>query len=82
MRHLRPQGIFRVRIGQKGQNRQEHLRNRQSRRPLIFQDVQADHTARVDIRVIDLRLEIDFWGLKGIIRREVDGELKDTAGKR
>ena len=81
MGHLGPKGIIRIRIGEQGQNRQQHLRYSQCRRPLVFQNIQTDHTTRIDIRMIDPRVEIDLGGLKGIIAREVDRELKDPAGK-
>ena len=35
-------------------------------------DGQADLALLVDVGVVDLGLEGDLWGLKGVLRREVD----------
>ena len=80
MGHLRPQGIVGIGIGQQGQDGQQNLGNGQSRRPLILENIQADHAGRVHIRMIDLRCKGDLGGLKGIVRREMNIELKDPAG--
>jgi len=57
-------------------------RYRQSRRPLFFQDIQADSTVRVDIAMINSSGKADFRGLEGIVRREVDIQEKYAAGIR
>lgn len=55
------------------------LRNCQSWRPLIPQDVQANGPVRVDVRVVDLGGEADFRRLERIVRRERDGKEEYTA---
>ena len=54
--------------------------NRQSRTPLIPQDVQTDGTVGVDVRVVDLGREGDLGGLEGVVGREGDREEEDAAG--
>jgi len=82
VRHLWPQRIIRIRIRQQRQNGQQHLRNGERRRPLAFENIEADDAARIDIRMIDLRRKRDLRGLKRIIVREVDVDAKEAAGER
>ena len=70
MRHFGPQRVVRIRVRQKRQNGQEHLGNRQGRRPLTLENVQADEPICVDIWMVDFRREIHLGGLKGIVARE------------
>ena len=55
------------------------FRDCQRRAPLVPKDVEADAAIRVDIGVVDTGGEVDLWGLKGIVGREVDGEEEDAA---
>lgn len=48
------------------------FRDGQSRTPLIPQDVQADRSICVDVRVIDLGRERDLGRLEGVVGRERD----------
>ena len=41
--------------------------------PLVAQDVQADATVRVDVRVVDTGGEVNLRRLEGVVGREVDG---------
>lgn len=50
------------------------------RAPLVSQDVQANATVAVDVRVVDTGSEVDFRGLERVVCREVDGEEEDAAG--
>jgi len=56
--NLRNQRIIRVRISQQRANRQQHLRDGESRGPLTLQNVQANATIAVNIAVVDLCLEL------------------------
>lgn len=56
--------------------------NGQRRAPLVTQDVQADATVGVNVRVVDASCEVDLGRLEGIVCGEVDGEEENTAGVR
>jgi hypothetical protein len=56
------------------------LRNSQRRRPLVPQDIQTNRAICIDIGVVDLGCEADFRGLKGVVRRECDGQEENTSG--
>ena len=47
--------------------------------PLWPQDVQADGTVAVDIRVVDAGGEGELWGLEGVVCGEVDVEEENPA---
>ena len=46
---------------------------------IIPQIVEADASIHVHGWVVDLRYEADFWRLHGIVVREVNIQVKDTA---
>ena len=79
LRDLRNERIVRVRVGQQRRDRQEDLRNRQRRAPLVFQDIQTDRSVRRDVTVVDLRREVALRRLERVIAREGDGQEEDTA---
>ena len=54
------------------------LRDRQSRAPLVPENVQADTAIRVDIGVVDLRRERHLGRLEGVVRRECNGQEEHT----
>lgn len=54
------------------------LRNGQSRRPLITQDIQTNRPVRIDVRMVDLCRERHLWRLERIIRGEHNGQEEDT----
>ena len=58
LRDLRNERIVRVRVGQQRRDRQEDLRDRQRRAPLVFQDIQTDRSVRRDVTVVDLRRKV------------------------
>jgi hypothetical protein len=46
--------------------------DRQSRTPLVPQDIQTDAAVRVDVGVVDASSEVDLWRLEWVVGREVD----------
>jgi len=56
--------------------------NGQRRAPLVTQDVQANATVRVDVRVVDAGCEVNLGRLEGIVCGEVNSEEEDAAGVR
>jgi hypothetical protein len=56
------------------------LADGERRAPLVSQNVQADASVRVDVRVVDAGSEVDLRGLEGVVGGEVDCEEEDTAG--
>lgn len=56
------------------------FRNGKSRAPLVSQDIQADTSVGVDVRVVDAGSEVDLGGLERVVGREMDGKEEDTAG--
>jgi hypothetical protein len=50
--------IVRVGVGQHGADRQQNLGDCKSWRPLIPQDIQADASVAVDVRVVDSGCEV------------------------
>ena len=55
------QGIIQVWERHQGLNWQQHRSNLKRGRPLVLQDIQADSTKLVDVRVVDLGSEKDLW---------------------
>ena len=45
---------------------------------MVLQDVQADAPSGIDITVVDSGGKVDLWGLKRIIRREMDVKKVDA----
>ena len=60
VRNLRHERIVGVRVRQERADREQHLADRQRRRPLILEDIEANTTTRVDVRVINPRRERDL----------------------
>ena len=58
------------------------LGNGQGRTPLVSQNVEADATVRVDVRVVDARSEVNLRRLERVVCGEVDGEEENTTGVR
>jgi len=82
MRDLRNERVVRVWVRQHGANRQQHLRDRQCRAPLIPENVEADASIRVDVGVIDPGREVDLRRLEGIVGRKMNGQEKDAPSVR
>ena len=53
--------------------------NSESRTPLVSQDIEADASVGVDIRVVDAGGEVDLWRFERVVGREVDCKEKDAA---
>ena len=79
MRDIRHQRIIRIRVCEQRQNTEKHLRNRERRTPLTFQNIKTDASRCVDIRMIDLRFEGNNGRLEGIIARKADRQVEDSA---
>lgn len=73
------QRVVRVRVRQERQNTQEHLRDAERGAPLTLQNIKADAARCVDIRMVDFGAEGDNGGLEGIVRRETDIEVEESA---
>jgi len=73
------QGVVWIRVGEHGTNGQQHLRNCQSRRPLISQYIQTYAPIAIDVGVVNASCEIDPRGLEWIIRWKTNLEEKYTA---
>lgn len=58
------------------------FRDRERRRPLISQNVQADAAVGVDVGMVDAGGEVDLRGLEGVVGGESDAQEEDTRGIR
>ena len=76
------QAVIRVRIGEKGRHRQQHLRRRQRRSPLIAQNVQANATVVINVWMINFRQKRNAWRLERIVRREMHVKVESTTFER
>jgi hypothetical protein len=79
MRNFWHQRVVGVGIRQQRTNGQQHLGDGEGRRPLLLEDVQANGALRIDVWVVYFGLELYFRWLKGVIRREMNGDEKDAA---
>lgn len=79
VRNFWHQRIVRIRVAQQRTNRQQNLRNRQRRRPLLFQNVQTNAPVRVHVRMVHFCFEIYLWRFKRVIGREVDRDEEQAA---
>jgi len=68
-----------VGIREHGADGQENFADGQGRAPLITENVEADATIGVDVRVIYACGEVDLWWLERIVRRKVYRQEEDTA---
>ena len=78
-RSFRIQRTIGVCIREKRGNRQQHLGDREAWAPVVLEDVKADTTVGIDVRVVHLRRESYLWWLERIVCREVDVEVKRAA---
>ena len=51
----------------------------QRRRPIVLQNVQADDSLRVDVRVVDARLGFDGRRPERVVPRKCDVQLEDAS---
>jgi len=75
---LRHERIIGIGVSQQRADREKNLRDGQSRRPLILQDVKADATIAVDIHMVDLRSESKLRWLERVIGREMNVQEENT----
>jgi len=74
------QRIVGVGVSQQRTDGQQHLSDGQSGGPLILQDIQADTTVGVDVRMVNSSIETDLGRLEGIISGEVNAQEENTSG--
>jgi len=67
------EGIVGVGVCEHGADGEEDFANSQSRAPLITQNVQADASVGVDVRMIYSRGKVHLWWLERVIGWEMDG---------
>ena len=79
MGNLRDKRVIRVGISEQRTDGEQDLRDRESRGPLFFQNIEANTALAVDIRVVHLGLELDLGWLEGVIGGEVNGDKENTA---
>ena len=72
--------IIWVGVAEEGADGQQDLGDSESRTPLIFQNVEANATVRVDVRVVNPSCEVTLWGLERVIGGEVDVEEVHATG--
>jgi hypothetical protein len=63
----------------KSEGTSDTFRDGQSWAPLVFQNVQADGTIRVDVGVVDSGDEVDLWWLEGVVSGEVDVKEENSS---
>jgi len=76
---VRNKRIIWVRVTEKGADGEQDLGDGECGTPLILQNVEANATIRVDVRVVDSSREVALWGLERIVRREVDVQEVNTS---
>ena len=74
--------IIGVGIGQERADGKKHLGDGECGAPLLLENVEANTTVRINVRVIDACREVDLWWLERVIGGEVNVEEVDTAGIR
>ena len=80
MGNLRNKWIIWVCIGQEGTEREQNLRDRESRWPLVLENVQTDTSIRVDVAVIDPSRESALGRLEWIVGRETNIDEEYSSG--
>jgi len=79
---FRDKRVIRVRVRQQTRYRQQHLRYRERRRPLVLQYVQAYASVAVHVAVVDFGDEVHFRRLERVVGREGDIQKEYSAGVR
>ena len=82
MRDFGDQRVIWVGINQHWTDWKQHFWYGQSRRPLIFQDIQADASIWVDVAVIYPCCECHLWWFEGIISWEGNVQKEHTSSIR
>ena len=79
MGNLWHQRVVRVGVSKQRADGQKNLRNGESWRPLLLEDIKANRTIGVDVGVVDSRGKVDLRGLEGIVGWEMDVQEVNTA---
>ena len=74
--------VIRIGIRQQGADREQDLGDSECGAPLLFENVEADATVRVDVRVVDPRREVQLWRLERVVTGENNVEEVDATGVR
>lgn len=67
-----------VRVGEQRADGEEHFRDGERRRPVVFEYVQTDGALRVHVAVVDAGFECHFWRLEWVVGCEVDVQVEDS----
>jgi hypothetical protein len=71
--------IIWVGISQKWTNWKEHLGDSESGAPLVLENIQANATVWIDVRVVDSGSKVAFRWLEWVVSWEVDVQKEDTS---
>lgn len=70
--------MIRVGVSEERADREKNFSDAQCRRPCRVENVQADLSIQIDVRMIDFCSEFDFGSLEGVVGGEVDGQEEDS----
>lgn len=73
------QRVIGIGIRQEGADREQDLADRQSRAPLILENIKTDASVGIDVAVVDPGGKVNLGRLEGVIGRKVNIEKKDAA---
>jgi len=73
------QRIPRIAVCEERADGEEDFGDGERGRPVVFEDIEANHSLTVDVAVVDACAEEDFWGLERVLWREVDVQEEDSA---
>jgi hypothetical protein len=74
------QRIVWVGVGKERTDGKQDLTNRQSRTPLILEDIKANPSVRVDVTVIDASGEVYLGWLEGIVSGKMNIQKENASG--
>ena len=72
------QRIVRIWRGQQRLNRQQNLRNLQSRTPVLLQNIQTNSPKIINIRMINLSYKQRFGSFHRVVLRQIQLHVKDA----
>jgi len=72
------QRVARIAIGEQRADGEQYFGDGESRGPVVFEDVEADHALAVDVAVVNSCAEQHLRGFEGVLRGEVYVEEEDT----
>lgn len=76
---FRHQRVVGVGVCEHGADRKEHLGDRESRTPLVSEDVKTDAAVGVDVGVVNPGGEVDLRRLEWVVGGEVDVQEENTS---